>query len=94
MRAGQVPLPARPVLLEWSRSAREQADHLLPRHRHLGVLGVGDDAEAAPMLVFVLVLPAMGSVRVDDQIEQQIEGVESDRGPLKRALEVDVPPPP
>jgi hypothetical protein len=61
----------------------DERDDLLSCLVNASVQCVGDEAEAAPVGVFVFVLPGIaGQVGRDDEVQEQIESVVADDGPL------------
>lgn len=69
----------------------DEADRLVAGLSYCRLVDGRDQPEPAGVVVFAFVLPRPGEVRLDDEIHQEIERVDTHPGPQMGPLEVDVP---
>src|SRR5262249_37702168 len=80
-RPPRIPLPSRPVPREGALAALDQGEDLLAGRIDLDMERVIDQPEPSAVGVFVFVFPRIASeVGLDYQVQQQVEGVDTDRG--------------
>lgn len=90
-RPAGVGAPCALLVCEWPGLALNEADRFVAGVEHRRLFALGDQPDAACVLVLVVVLPGPGQIGLDDEIEEKVERVDADRGPRVGALKVDVP---
>jgi hypothetical protein len=84
--------PQRPVVGKRSLPTFYQGEDLLSSDIYLGIGCVVNDPKPTSLFVLVLVLPMVtGQIRGNDQVKEEVEGVDPESSSPKRLDEVDIP---